>query len=75
MHFPVFLSSLLNDPLGILGVVFLGTQTRFIQPYEASLAFRNPLRFQLPPHGASRRPQLPSTRGCLPKAPQRSLTA
>ena len=75
MHFPVFLSSLLNEPLGILGVVFLGTQTRFILPYEASLAFRNPFRFQLPPHRSSRYLQLFSTRGCLPKAPQRTFAA
>ena len=75
MHFPVFLSSLLNEPLGILGVTFQSTQTRFILPYEASLSFRNPFCFRLPPHTASRRMQLPSTRGCLPEAPQRSFTA
>ena len=46
MHFPGFLSSLLNEPLGILGVVFPSTQTRFILPYEASLTFRNPFLFQ-----------------------------
>ena len=74
MHFPGFLSSLLNEPLGILGVVFRSTQTRFILPYEASLSFRNPLRFQLPPHTSSRAMQLPSTRGCLPKAPQQTFT-
>ena len=50
MHFPVFLSSIHNEPLGKLGVVFSGTQTRLILPYEASLSFRNPFRFQLPPH-------------------------
>ena len=75
MHFHGFLSSLLNEPLGILGVVFPSTQTRFILPYEASLTFRNPFCFRLPPHTASRHMQLPSTRGCLPKAPQRSFTA
>jgi hypothetical protein len=75
MHLPVFLSSLLNEPLGILGVAFLGTHTRFILPYEASLSFRNPFCFRLPPHTASRHMQLPSTRGCLPKAPQRTFTA
>ena len=75
MHFPGFLSSILNEPLGILGVVFPSTQTRFILPYEASLTFRNPFCFRLPPHTASRSMQLPSTRGCLPKAPQRTFTA
>jgi len=75
MHFLVFLSSLQNKPLGILGVVFVRTQTRFILPYEASLAFRNPFCFRLPSHLPSRVTQLPSTHGCLPKAPQRSFTA
>ena len=44
MHFPVFLSSIHNEPLGKLGVVFRSTQTRFILPYEASLTgtSRNP---------------------------------
>jgi hypothetical protein len=74
MHFPGFLSSLLNELLGILGIVFQRTLTRFIQPYEASLSFRNPFRFGLPPHTASRLMQLPSTRGCLPKAPQQTCT-
>ncbi len=54
MHFPVFLSSIHNEPLGKLDVVFRSTQTRFILPYEASLSFRNPFCFQLPPHGTSR---------------------
>ena len=54
MHFPVFLSSLHYKLLGKLGVVFSGTQTRFILPYEASPTFRNPFRFQLPPHRTSR---------------------
>ena len=75
MHFPGFLSSIHNEPLGILGVVFSGTQTRFILPYEASLTFRNPFCFKLPLHTSSRAMQLPSTRGCLPMAPQRTFTA
>ena len=54
MHFPVFLSSIPNEPLGKLGVVFRSTQTRFILPYEISLSFRNPFRFQLPPQRTSR---------------------
>ena len=60
MYFPGFLSSLLNQPLGILGAVFHCTRTRFILPYEASLTFRNPFCFGLPPHLASRHMQLPS---------------
>ena len=74
MHFPVFLSSLQNEPLGILGVMFQCAQTRFNLPYGASLAFRNPFCFRLPPHTSSRAMQLPSTRGCLPKAPQQTFT-
>jgi hypothetical protein len=74
MHCPGFLSSIHNEPLGILGVVFPGTHTRFILPYEASLPFRNPFRFRLPLHTSSRPMQLPSTRGCLPKAPQQTFT-
>ena len=54
MLFPVSLSSLPNESLGILGVVSRSTQTRFILPYEASLSFRNPFCFQLPPHRTSR---------------------
>ena len=50
MHFPVFLFSIHNEPLGKLGVVFASTQTRLILPYETSLSFRNPFRFRLPPH-------------------------
>ena len=73
MHFPGF-RSLLNEPLGILGVVFPSTQTRFILPYEASLTFRNPFCFRLPLHTSSRLMQTPSTRDCLPKSPQQTFT-
>ncbi len=46
--------SLPNHPLGIWGVVFPNTQTRFILPYEASLMSRNPFCFGLPLHTCSR---------------------
>ena len=74
VNLPGILSSIHVGPLGILGFVFSGTLahptclTRF--------HFRSGRQFviRLPLHTASRLMQLPSTRGCLPMAPQGSFT-
>ena len=74
MNFRVILSSIRVGLLGIRGIVFSGTLAH--PTCLTRLHFRSGLRFviRLPPHTASRLMQLPSTRGCLPKAPQGSFT-
>ena len=74
MNFPAALSSIQIGLLGISGIVFAGTLTR--PTCLTRLHFRSGLQFvfRLPPHTASRLMRLPSTRGCLPKAPQGSFT-
>jgi len=74
VNLPGILSSIHVGPLGIPGFVFSGTLAH--PTCLTRLHFRSGRQFviRLPLHTASRLMQLPSTRGCLPKAPQGSFT-